>query len=76
MAARIGDAGDLWSEIDQRRCSLRDATDKLRGLLTDGDWSEALAASTRRPVSRKAPTKASAKAKAKSGPKSDPKRSH
>jgi hypothetical protein len=50
---------------------LRDATEKLRGLLTDGDWSEALAASTRRPVSRKAPTKA----KAKRNPKPDPQRS-
>jgi hypothetical protein len=57
MAARIADAGDLWSGLDQRRCSLRQATEKLRGLLTDDDWSEALAASTRRPTSRKAPSR-------------------
>jgi bifunctional non-homologous end joining protein LigD len=57
MAARIADAGDLWSGMDQRRCSLREATEKLRGLLTDDDWSEALAASTRRPTSRKAPSR-------------------
>jgi bifunctional non-homologous end joining protein LigD len=58
MAARIGDVGDLWSGMEDRRCSLRDPMAKLRGRLTDEDWNEALAASTRRPVSRKAPTKA------------------
>ena len=57
MAARIGDVGDLWSDMDDRRCSLRDATAKLQGLLTEADWNEALAASTRRPVSRKAKPK-------------------
>ena len=36
MAARIADAGDLWSGMDQRRCSLRDATDKLRGAADRG----------------------------------------
>ncbi len=57
MAARIGEVGELWSRMDERRCSLRDATAKLEAMLTDADWSEALAASTRRPVSRKAPRK-------------------
>ena len=57
MPARIADAGDLWSDMDDRRCSLREATDKLRGLLTEEDLREAMAASTRRPVSRKAPAR-------------------
>ena len=56
-AARIGEVGELWSGMDDRRRSLREATAKLRTMLTDADWSEALAASTRRPVSRKAPRK-------------------
>ena len=61
MAARIDDVGELWSGMDQRRCSLRAATEKLRGLLTDEELSEALAASTRRPTSRKAPARKSPK---------------
>jgi bifunctional non-homologous end joining protein LigD len=55
MAARLGEVGELWSDLDDRRCSLRGALAKLETTLTDEDWSEALAASTRRPVSRKAP---------------------
>jgi bifunctional non-homologous end joining protein LigD len=55
MAARIGAVGELWSGMGDRRCSLREAMAKLQTMLTDEDWSEAMAASTRRPVSRKAP---------------------
>lgn len=69
MAARIGDVGELWSGMDDRRCSLREATAKLRTMLTDADWSEALAASTRRPVSRKAPRKQTGERTRKSAPK-------
>jgi bifunctional non-homologous end joining protein LigD len=57
MAARIGEVGELWSGMDERRCSLREAMARLQTMLTDADWSEALAASTRRPVSRKAARK-------------------
>jgi bifunctional non-homologous end joining protein LigD len=57
MAARVGEVGELWSDMGDRRCSLRDATAKLQAMLTDAERSEALAASTRRPVSRKAPRK-------------------
>jgi hypothetical protein len=46
--------GELWSGLDGRRCSLRDAAARLGTMLTDADWSEALAASTRRPTSRRA----------------------
>jgi bifunctional non-homologous end joining protein LigD len=57
MAARIDEVGELWSGMDDRRCSLRQAMAKLETMLADADWSEALAAATRRPVSRKAPRK-------------------
>ncbi len=75
MSARIGETGDLWSGFNDRRCSLVDATARVRALLTDDDWNEALAASTRRPVSRKAPTKAPTKAGTKAGTKTRTKRS-
>jgi bifunctional non-homologous end joining protein LigD len=52
MAARLAAVGELWSGVLERRCSLDDATAKLEAMLTEADWSEALAASTRRPVSR------------------------
>jgi bifunctional non-homologous end joining protein LigD len=57
MAARIERVGELWSDLEERRTSLHDALAKLETLLTEADWSEALAASTRRPTSRKAPRK-------------------
>jgi hypothetical protein len=55
MERRLAEAGDLWREMlaGDRRPSLEGATAKLRELLTDDDWKEALAASTRRPTSRK-----------------------
>lgn len=53
MAARLAEAGDLWQALHHRSHSLRDATAGLERLLTDGDWKESLAATTRRPVSRK-----------------------
>jgi bifunctional non-homologous end joining protein LigD len=59
MAKRIAEVGDLWLQIDGQRRSLHDAMTKLERLLTEADWKEALAASTRRPVSRSraAPTR-------------------
>jgi bifunctional non-homologous end joining protein LigD len=55
MAARLAEVGELWSGMLDRGCSLDDATARLQAMLTEADWSEALAASTRRPVSRRAP---------------------
>ena len=53
MAARTADVGDLWSTMDARRCSLRDATAKLQSLLSEGDWARsAWRASTLPPTSR------------------------
>jgi len=67
MAARIGAVGELWSGMGDRRCSLRDAMAKLQTMLTAADWSEAMAGSTRRPVSRKAP-RTQARASTRSSP--------
>src|SRR3954470_15731635 len=57
MPARIAAVGDLWTGIEGRRCSLGGALKTLEGLLTDDDWKEAMAATTRRPTSRKATRK-------------------
>jgi bifunctional non-homologous end joining protein LigD len=53
MADRVREVGDLWLEIDGHRGSLRGTMVGLERLLTEEDWNEAMAASTRRPVSRK-----------------------
>jgi len=53
MAGRIEEVGDLWWGIEERRQSLRDPMARLERLLSAADWKEAMAASTRRPVSRK-----------------------
>jgi bifunctional non-homologous end joining protein LigD len=53
ISARIAEVGDLWRDLDERPHSLPQAAARLEGLLTEDDWKEALAASTRRPVSRK-----------------------
>jgi bifunctional non-homologous end joining protein LigD len=52
MAARIAEVGDLWLAMDRQRHSLHDPLTRLERLLTAADWQEALAAGTRRPVSR------------------------
>jgi bifunctional non-homologous end joining protein LigD len=53
MAGRTREVGDLWSAMQGQGRSLHAAMAKLEGLLSEADWKEALAASTRRPVSRK-----------------------
>ena len=57
MDARIAAVGDLWKDIETRRCSLRAPLAVLEGLLTEDDWKESMAATTRRPTSRKSPRK-------------------
>ena len=56
MSARIAEVGDLWQAMATERYSLEAATAALQRLLTEEDWNEAAAATTRRPVSRKART--------------------
>jgi bifunctional non-homologous end joining protein LigD len=53
MRERLAAVGDLWRDVDSRPRSLYGPTTKLEELLTEEDWGEALAASTRRPKSRK-----------------------
>jgi bifunctional non-homologous end joining protein LigD len=53
MPSRIAEVGDLWAGIDGDKRSLADAITALQALLTEQDWTEAMAASTRRPTSRK-----------------------
>ncbi len=55
MGARLAEVGDLWRSLPDKPHSLRDAVAALERLLTDDDWKESLAATTRRPVSRKRP---------------------
>ena len=52
MAGRIAEVGDLWLAMNSQRRSLDGAMTALQRLLTEADWNEALAASTRRPLSR------------------------
>jgi len=53
ISARLAEVGDLWRTLHDRPHSLRDAGAALERLLTDEDWKESLAATTRRPTSRK-----------------------
>jgi bifunctional non-homologous end joining protein LigD len=52
MARRIAEVGDLWATIERQRQSLDGAQAALELLLTKDEWSEAVAATTRRPKSR------------------------
>lgn len=51
MKERLDSVGDLWSDIERQQTSLPKAP--LEGMLTEDDWKEAHAASTRRPKARK-----------------------
>jgi bifunctional non-homologous end joining protein LigD len=53
MPERTAAVGELWAGLDGHRQSLREPLRRLDQLLTEQDWQEAMAASTRRPVSRK-----------------------
>jgi bifunctional non-homologous end joining protein LigD len=57
MAARIADVGDLWRDLDDHARPLSGSLERLEKMLTKSDWDESLAATTRRPVSRKRPSR-------------------
>jgi bifunctional non-homologous end joining protein LigD len=57
MPARIAEVGDLWRDIADRGQALAGPMAAVQSLLTEADWAEAMAASTRRPTSRKAKPK-------------------
>jgi bifunctional non-homologous end joining protein LigD len=52
MAARLARSGDLWSDLHADARALAGPLEQVRGMLTDADWAEARAATTRRPRSR------------------------
>ena len=47
IAARVGEVGELWSAMHDHGHSLRGPMTKLEEMLTEDDWREALAATTR-----------------------------
>jgi len=53
VADRIAAVGDLWSGLEGQGRSLRGPLAALENLLTEDDWRESMAATTRRPKSRK-----------------------
>src|SRR6185503_7990531 len=53
MADRVRDVGDLWRDIAAKPFGLGEPMAALERRLTDDDWKEAMAATTRRPTSRK-----------------------
>jgi bifunctional non-homologous end joining protein LigD len=53
MSRRLAEHGDLWKSMSEERASLRLALPVLERMLTEDDWKDALAASTRRPTSRR-----------------------
>lgn len=52
ISDRMARVGDLWRDIHRDARSLRSALTALHQRLTEADWKEAWAASTRRPTSR------------------------
>lgn len=54
MPARLRERGDLWRGIEEARSALAPSLAQLNEKLTDEDWKEVFAASTRRPRSRRA----------------------
>ena len=55
MSERLAEVGDLWADMHAHAQPLAQAMDRLRKLLSDEDWEQAFAASTRRPRMRKRP---------------------
>jgi len=65
MEKRVGQVGDLWKGMERHARALREPLGRLEALLTDADWKDALAATTRRPTSRQAPRKSRARKSAR-----------
>ncbi len=53
MPQRLAEVGDVWGTMSERVSSLVAPLSALESLLSDADWTEAQAANTRRPSSRK-----------------------
>jgi bifunctional non-homologous end joining protein LigD len=57
MRDRLADVGDIWSTMWSAAQSLEAPARAVEAQLTEADWTEAHAATTRRPTSRKRPRK-------------------
>jgi bifunctional non-homologous end joining protein LigD len=53
MPSRLEERGDLWLELTKSPQALEHAARQLETLLTESEWKESFAATTRRPTSRK-----------------------
>jgi bifunctional non-homologous end joining protein LigD len=53
MGRRVAEVSDLWADIEKDSRSLRGALTAVEALLSEEDWAEARAASTRKPKPRK-----------------------
>jgi bifunctional non-homologous end joining protein LigD len=53
MAKRLAEQGDLWADVERSASALGQAEERLGAMLGDDEWQEAMAATTRRPASRK-----------------------
>lgn len=65
MAKRLTEVGDLWQGIERHARALGGPLGALNALLTEGDWKEALAATTRRPTSRQTSARTPRKSRGK-----------
>jgi bifunctional non-homologous end joining protein LigD len=54
MARRVAEQGDLWTGLEHSAQALAGAEGRLGALMGEDDWQEAMAATTRRPSSRRA----------------------
>jgi bifunctional non-homologous end joining protein LigD len=53
LSARLAEVGDLWRDLHEHAASLDGPLAKVRSELSEEDWQESLAATTRRPTPRK-----------------------
>jgi bifunctional non-homologous end joining protein LigD len=53
LPQRLAERGDLWAPMPQQGVSLKSALAAVEAALTEDDWKESMAATTRRPTSRK-----------------------
>ena len=53
LPERLARVGDVWAELHAHGQSLAAPLERLRGMLTEADWSQSRAAATRKPRARK-----------------------
>jgi hypothetical protein len=55
MPERLALRGDLWTDLHAHAHSLAQPLARVQAMLTEDDWNQARAASTRRPRTRNLP---------------------